>query len=95
MGDKYIKYEISLEWVDIQNNTHYEVMDDSLKSHSAETYDEIVSSCEKCLDHLLEEYGEKEWLFFYTSYQKVELRINGKLTRYWTIGKYLRERRKI
>ena len=95
MGSKYINYEISLEWVDIQKDTHYEVMDDSLKSHSVETYEEIVSSCEKCLEHLLEVYGEKEWLFFYTSYQKVELRANGKLTRYWTIGKYLRERRKI
>ena len=89
------KYEIFLKWIDIQDNTHYEEMDDSLKSHSVETYEEIVSSCEKCLENLLNVYGEKEWLFFYTSYQKVELRINGKLARSWTIGKYLRERRKI
>lgn len=90
-----IVYEITLEWVDIDKNTHYEVMDDALKTHSPDTYDDIVKCCEKCLDHLLEEYGEKEWLFFYTSYQNVELRANGKLIKYWTIGKYLRERRKI
>ena len=88
-------YSIRLEWVDIQDNTHFEEMNDALKIPSEETYKDIVESCEKIVEHLIKQYGEKEWLYFYTSYQRVNLYFKGRIVSAWSIGKYLRERRKV
>lgn len=93
-NDKH-DYTIKLECVDILDDTHFEEMDDALKIPSEEIYQEIIDTCERIVENLIEQYGEKEWLYFYTSYYRVNLYFKGRMIRAWSIGKYLRERRKV
>ena len=91
-NDKH-DYTIKLECVDILDDTHFEEMDDALKIPSEEIYQEIIDTCERIVENLIEQYGEKEWLYFYTSYYRVNLYFKGRMIRAWSIGKYLRERK--
>ena len=87
-------FKIFLKWKDRNEETHVSEMDYVFKSPSPNTFKELVSNSEKLIENLYSQYGDKEWLYLYMVYEKIYLYKDDKLVAYWSIGKYLRERRK-
>ena len=87
-------FKIFLKWRDPTDHIHNEEMHASLRTPSPDTFKEIVKETEKNVENLIQEYGDKEFIWKYAPYERIVLYKDNKEIAYWSIGRYLRERRK-
>ena len=87
--------KIILSWYDPDGNLQKEEMDEVFKKANYQTYKELCDMCERWVEDAIIEYGSKEWILSYSPYQKIKFVVDGKTKEYWSVSKYLKERRYI
>lgn len=84
--------KLFLTWIDVEDETHNEQMDETFKVASQETFNELKFMCEKWVDNALAQYGNKEYVYRYSPYQKIYLWDKGKVIASWNVHRYLKGR---
>ena len=88
-------YQIFLKWTSPDGNDQKCEMDYAFKNPSIETFEEIAKRCENLIEEAIQRFGYKEWIFHYSPYEYIILKLNGSTIKRWSLEKYLRERRSI
>lgn len=89
-------YKIMLTWNSPDGSILTEEMNETFKKANYETYVSLVDMCEKWIEKAITEYYyTMALLLCYCPYQRIRLMKGDKTIFYWSVNKYLKERRNI
>ena len=89
-------YKIMLTWCSPDGRILTEELDEVFKKANYKTYEELVNMCKKWVEMAITEYYyTKALLLCYCPYQRIRLMKDDKTIIYWSVHKYLKERRNI